>query len=94
MLNQSQLQTLRKKIVEQFRSFHTVIIAAHVYTKWITCNKLLLFEQLGVNQNFIYFNPAASIHIIPTEPPLPYSITTEPSSKTRAILRWLKIIDI
>ena len=33
------------------------MIAAHTYTNWITCNKSLLFEQLGVSQNFTYFNP-------------------------------------
>ena len=53
-----------------------------------------LFNDLGVNQNIIYFNPGASVHTIPTKPTSPLHVPTLPSSRTREILMWLDIIDI
>ena len=51
-------------------------------------------KKIELNHNFIYFNPAASLHTIPTVPLSPQLIPAIPWSKTCAILRWLEINEI
>ena len=70
------------------------MIVSHTHSNWITSKKLKLFDELGINQTILYFNPTALEHTIPTVQGSPIFVPALPSSRTRAILRWLGTIGI
>ena len=83
VLNQLQQQKSSiKKLITLFNINHHTMIASHTHSNWITSKKLKLFDELGINQTILYFNPTAlehTMHLLPAsllfEPTLPSSRT-------------------